>query len=106
MNIRGKWTIHWLASRDASRLLGALFEVRFIMQKFIAFLLGLSAINGAVAECIATGYRKSDPIPTYVVLGHKSLQDDWGRYVAQYAESARLIDSSGADLAVESLLER
>ena len=76
------------------------------MQKFIAFLLGLSASHGAVAECIATGYRKGDPIPTHVVLGHKSLQDDWRRYVARYGESTWLIDSSGADLAVESLLER
>lgn len=76
------------------------------MRKFIAFLLGLSASHGAVAECMATAYRTGDPIPMYMVLGQKSLQDDWARYVAQYAESAWLIDLSGADLAVGSLLER
>ena len=76
------------------------------MWRFIAFLLGLAASSSAVAECVATAYRTGEPIPTYQVLGQKSLQEDWDRYVAQYAESAWLIDVSGADLAPRSLLER
>lgn len=67
------------------------------MRQLIAFLLGLAASYSAVAECIATGYRVGDPIPTYMVLGRKTLADEWDRYEALYGKSAWRTDMSGAD---------
>ena len=80
-------------------------HVRF-MERFIAFLLGIAVTHSTVAECIATAYRAGDPIPTYRILERKTLEDEWSRYKAQYAESAQLTYLSSADFAARPLLEQ
>ena len=75
------------------------------MKRFIALFLGIAAVHSAVAECMATAYRAGASIPTYKVLGHRTLEDEWSRYQAQYAELARLTDISSAYSAARSLLE-
>ena len=76
------------------------------MERLIAFLLGIALTQSAVAECMATAYRAGDPIPTYIVLGTQTLEGEWSRYKAQYAESAQLTYIASAEFAVRPLLEQ
>lgn len=75
------------------------------MGRFIAILLGMVVGHSAAAECMATAYREGTPIPRYVVLRYKTLEDEWSRYKAQYAESAQLTYISSTDPPVRQLLE-
>ena len=75
-------------------------------DRFIGLLLGMTLTPAAVGECLATGYRTGEPIPAYVVLGHRTLEDDWSRYQARYGESAQLTHAPSAALAVRPLLEQ
>jgi hypothetical protein len=76
------------------------------MERLLAFLLGIALTHSVVAECMATAYRAGDPIPTYLVLAHRTLVDEWSRYKAQYAESAQLTYLPSAEFAVRPLLEQ
>src|SRR5688500_9820011 len=62
------------------------------MRRYIALLLGLATCNASLAECMATGYRSGSLIPSYVVVGRETLQQEWDAYTVKFPNSARLTD--------------
>lgn len=48
--------------------------------------------NTAASDCIATGYRVGEPIPSYTVLATRSLAAEWEKFEKEHGAAARMPD--------------